>query len=249
MKIKKFKKSHENSLIVISFILSYFLFFLSLEKCTQGEDLCSMKVKWIKKKVIEEAISCILTIILLQLIILKKLSKLHLFHFISIYTLFYSYSNGIEFDNHGYYNIKYFFIIVISGLVFLFFLKCFLSIKNKKMIFLYIITFLIFLFLLKALIYNLYNCEDWKNGLNNTSIDNDRNQYDCLIQIPKYCPYKIGKYLLDINRFSSLDCNKNDSNSREKILITSKSPFINNNTLHIGFPLINKDEKFFPDMN
>ena len=188
-------------------------------------------------------------ILLLQLIILKKLSKLHLFHFIIVYTLFYSYSNGIEFDNHGYYNIKYFFVIIISGLVFMFFLKCLLSIKNKKMIFIYIIIFLIFLFLLKAFIYNTYSFEDWKNGLNNTSIDNDKNKYDCLIQIPKYCPYKIGKYLVDINRFSPLDCSKNDSNSREKILITSKSPFISNNTLHIGFPLINKDEKFFPDMN
>ena len=38
-------------------------------------------------------------------------------------------------------------------------------------------------------------------------------------------------------------------NQRDKILRSSKSPYINKNTMHIGFPLTNKDEIFFSDMN
>ena len=249
MGIKKINKRHKNFLVFITFFLSYFFFFLSLEKCTQGEDICCGRVSWMKKKVFEESISCIFTIILLQLIIVKKISKLHLFHFIMTYTLFFIYSHGIDFDNHGYYNIKYFFIIVISTLVFIFFLNWLLSIKEKKIIFLFIITFIFLLFLLKPVLYLFYSCNDWKIGLNNTSIDNNENKYNCLIQMPKYCPYKIGKYFFDINKFSPLNCSKNESNLREKILLSSKSPFISFNTLHIGFPIINKDEKFFHDMN
>jgi hypothetical protein len=81
-KIKKRKKI--NIVIFILFILSYYLFFLSLEKCYEGVDICCKKFRWIKVKLVEESISCVITIILLELIILKKVSKLHLIHFINI---------------------------------------------------------------------------------------------------------------------------------------------------------------------
>jgi len=109
-KIKKKKIVNErylNNVIFILFILSYYLFFLSLEQCYEGVDICCKKLRGIKVKLVEESISCIITIILLELIILKKGSKLHLIHFISIYICFYKYSHGIDFDDHGYYNIKY----------------------------------------------------------------------------------------------------------------------------------------------
>lgn len=125
-------KKYSNIIIVILFFLLYIFFFLSLEKCTDGEDECCKKFKWMKKKIIEECVSCILAIILLGLIIFKHISKLHLLHFIIVFISFFLYSNGIDFDDHGYYNIKYFFIIVISVLIIIIFFKFFLSLKKKK---------------------------------------------------------------------------------------------------------------------
>ena len=236
-------------MIFILFFLSYFFFFLSLERCLEGEDNCCMKFTWMIIKVIEESISCILTIILFEFMILNKISKLHLLHFIIVYFCFYLYSNGIDFDDHGYYNIKYFFIIVISVQILIILLNFLFSLKKKKILILCILSFLIFLYSMKIVINNLSNCDDWVLGLNNTSIDNDKNKYGCLIQIPKICPYKIGKYFLDFNKFTSTDCKIDGMNQREKILKYSKSPFINIKTTNIGFPLTNKDEIFFSDMN
>ena len=238
-----------NVIIFALFFLSYYLFFLSLEKCTEGEDKCCKKFSWMKLKVIEELLSCILTTILLGLIILRKISKLHVLHFIIVFISFYLYSNGIEFDDHGYYNIKYFFVIVISMIIVILLLNYLLSIKKKKIILLCIESFLIFLYFLRKIINNFIGCSEWKMGLNNTFIDNDKKKYGCLIRIPKSCYYKIGKFFLDKNSFSSLDCSQKGLSLRKEILSTSKSPFINEETMHIGFPLINKDKKFLSNIN
>ena len=223
------------------------MFFLSLEKCTEGEDNCSMKIKWIKIKVIEELISCILTVILAELIILKLISKLHLLHFTVVYYLFYAYSHGINFDNHGYYNIKYFFIIVASFIIVIILLNCIIFSKKNKILLVYIFSIIILLFLTKKLLYNFANCKNWELGLNNTYIDNDKKKYGCLIKLPKFCPFKIGRQFFD--KFPSLDCTKKRLTTRLGILRSSKSPFINNKTLNFGFPLTNQNEKFFFDMD
>ena len=74
----------KNKFALIMFFVSYYLFFLSLEKCYEGEDRCCKKWKWIKKKLIQETISCIIISILFEFIILKILS---IFHFIFIIKL------------------------------------------------------------------------------------------------------------------------------------------------------------------
>ena len=250
MESNQITKYYFNFFVFFLFFLTYYFFYLSLEKCNDGEDICCQKFGWMKKKIIEELISCILSIILLEAIILKILSKFHLLHFGIIFCFFYIYSHGIRFHNHGYYNIIYFFLIVISFLILISITKCILYIKKKKILLLYIETILILLYSFRNLIYIISNCEDWKFGLNNTSIDNDNKKYECMIQTPKYCLYKIGKYFFDRNRFSNLNCSSvYFSGSRNKILSHSKSPFINKNTKHIGFPLTNKEEKFFYDMD
>ena len=182
---------------------------------------------------------------LFELIILKKISKFHLFHFIIVYFLFYSFSNGITFDNHGYYIITYFFVIIIFFILFISFSKCLFSIKNKKILYLYILLFIILLYGLRNIINDKLGCDDWKMGLNNTSIDNNKTKYKCSIQFPKFCHYKIGKYFLDVNRFYSFKCISKDIEPRKNFLKPPKSPFINDNTFHIGFPLINKDPKLY----
>lgn len=250
MESNQIKKYYFNFFVLFLFFLTYYFYYLSLEKCNDGEDICCQKFGWMKKKIIEELISCILTIILLEAIILKILSKFHLLHFAIIFCLFYIYSHGIRFHNHGYYNIIYFFLIVISFLILISITKCIFSIKKKKLLLLYIEIILILFYSFRNIIYIISNCEDWKFGLNNTSIDNDNKKYECMIQTPKYCLYKIGKYFFDKNRFSNLNCSSvYFSCSRNKILSYSKSPFINKYTKHIGFPLTNKEEKFFYDMD
>ena len=240
MKFEKIKKKFFNSSIFISFFLVYFLFFLSLEGCYEGEDKCCMKWNWIKKKIIEESISIFLTIVLFETIIMKNLSKKHLIHFVFMFYIFYIYSNGITFDDHGHFNIKYFFVILIPILIFLYLLKYLLSIKHKKVIIVYL--FLSILILLEIFYNSLLDCNDWEQGLNNTSIDNNEKEYGCLIRIPKSCPYKLGKYLFDKYSLSSPKCYKKDLKSRETLLQFSKSPYINNNTIHFGFPLINGNQ-------
>ena len=246
IKSKKIKKRYITFLTLSLFFLSYYLFYLSLEKCTEGEDNCCKKLVWMSIKVIEEIISSFIATILFEFMILKKISIFHLVHFIIVFKLFYSYSNGIDFDDHGYYNIKYFFVIVIFFIIFINFFKFIFSFKKKKILF---FSLILFIYAFENIIYDFINCKDWEIGLNNTSINNDMNKYECLIQIPKLCPYKIGKYFLDQNKFSFLDCKIMGTNQRDKILSSSKSQYINKNTMHIGFPLTNKDEIFFSDMN
>ena len=243
------KKYNSNSFIFILFFLSYYFFFLSLEKCYEGDDICCRKFKWMKLKVIEEAISCLITVVLLELIILKKISKLHLIHFFVSFSLFYLYSNGVDFDDHGYFNINFFFIIVLSIIIIIFFLKYIFSLRLNKIILLYIEIILIVFYLLNNIINSIIGCDDWAKGLNKTSIDNDKNKYGCEIKIPKYCPYKIGTFILDRNRYFPLDCNNIELDARARLLRISKFHFTNENTSHIGFPLTNKDENFFLDMN
>ena len=71
--------------IFVLFGLSYYFYFLSLESCFDGEGPCSININWIKKKVIQEIISCGLLTIIIQLIIFKRISKYHIFHIIIIF--------------------------------------------------------------------------------------------------------------------------------------------------------------------
>jgi hypothetical protein len=187
------KKRNYKYLIFFSFFLSYFFFFLSLEKCYDGEDICCTYNDWMKKKVVEESISIVITLVLFQLIILKIVSRLHFIHFAIIYYLFYKYSYGITFDNHGKFNINFFFIIIIPVLLIINIIKYVLTIRNKKLIFIYILFFII---LISELFFNSFlGCNDWTKGLNNTFLDNNEELNGCKFRIPKSCPYKVGKYI------------------------------------------------------
>ena len=70
------------------FIVVYFLFFLSLEKCFEGEKICSKKSGWIRIKLNEALISCFLLSLLFELMVQKIISKLHLIHVIIVFILF-----------------------------------------------------------------------------------------------------------------------------------------------------------------
>ena len=236
-------KKYKNVLVLSFFFLNYVLFFLSLEKCYEGEDICCTKKEWMKKKIFEESLSIIISIVLFKLMFLKIISKFHFIHFSIVFLSYYLYSHDIKFEDHGLYNIKFYFIILIPNLILLFVFKYFLSIKKKKII--YILGMLFIYILINYINTNIYDCKDWEKGLNNTFIDNNAQENGCLIKTPKSCAYKLGKYFLDNYKLSSKDCYKQALNSREKLLKYSKSPYIHKDTYHFGFPIVNKEEKLF----
>ena len=99
------------------FIISYILYYLSLEKCFDGEELCGNNMKWIYKKVFELILSCELISLLIATIIFNFTSKFHLIHLVSVFTLFYHYSHNFYFYDHGMYNFGFFIILFILNLI------------------------------------------------------------------------------------------------------------------------------------
>ena len=86
------------------FLSAYIFYFLSLEKCKEGFDLCSLKTKWIQKKAYESLISIFILVLLIELIFYKIISSLNLLHLLLYYVFTLIYSHGIDFEDHGYYN-------------------------------------------------------------------------------------------------------------------------------------------------
>ena len=110
-----------NILTTLLFSFSYFLYYLSLEKCNSGIDVCGSRIKWIFKKVFQLSASCIISSILFLLIFFNIISKLHIFHFILFFIYFYKKSHGYSFEDHGAFNLIAFFLvfffIIVSGLL------------------------------------------------------------------------------------------------------------------------------------
>ena len=247
---------HSKIYVYLFFFLSYWLYYKSLEKCTKGQDMCTRMISWIKVKIIQLIFSCLIMAVLFELIINKIISRMHLIHMILSFILFYSYSHGLNFEDHGLYNFEgYFILFIILFLIFLpinFFI--YLIKKQKKV---NIIKFIIIFFLtivLANFFYNksMPNCNDWPRGLNNTFLDNDSKKYGCKIIIPKICPYQILKNFLDFSKFTGKDCRKMHFDAKRKLLKLTDSPYINDKVNHIGYPLTNKDpscNKDFIDIN
>ena len=96
---KYYKKYFKHAIITLIFLLMYLLFFLSLEKCTEGAEICSVKFGWIRKKLKEEIFSAILLEIIIQLMICKIISRKHLIHIIFIFIVLFLFNHGLEFYN------------------------------------------------------------------------------------------------------------------------------------------------------
>jgi hypothetical protein len=112
--------------------------------------------------------------------------------------------------------------------------------KKKKFLFIYL-SFLIVVFFFYINLINTYlNCKDWHKGLNNTYIDNDIKEFGCQIKFPKFCPYKIGTYFLDLSKIRKVKCGQT-STCKAKNMRFSISKYINKNTKRFGYPLTTKD--------
>ena len=211
-----------------------------MEKCFDGEDGCSKQWNWIILKIKQLFISIIILIILIYLIIFGVISKLHIFHFISIFICFYKYSHSSYFHDHGAFNMICVAVVIFISLLVLMIIKVVFSIfKNKyiyKMISMTVIAYIYYTIL------DPMNCDDWPKGLNNTFIQNDINKFGCQIKFPKTCQYKLMSYTQDLSKLSHIVCENKSKFSRDNILKYSKSPYVNSNTLKFGFPLTNNNE-------
>ena len=159
-----------------------------------------------------------------------------------MYFIFYNYSHGLDFHDHGYFNFIGFMTIVplilfalmpLNGLIIIY--K-----KNKKFIYAYLGLLIILVIVYFYFADSYMNCKDWAKGLNNTYIDNDINRHGCYLKIPKSCPYKIGKYFFDFTKLKKIKCENNKENTKKKLIKFSSKSYINKKSIHIGFPLVNK---------
>ena len=221
------------------YFLAYSLYCLSLEKCNEGFDLCSLRVFWIKTKIFEVVAFCFIIVIILELMFYKIVSLLNLIHLALFYYAMYIYSHGVDFEDHGYYNFIgsiAIIIILILSIIPLNSLLFIINLHNKKYLFIFIIC--IFNLLSMYFYFSNYyvNCNDWKYGLNNSFIDNDINKYSCSIIFPKTCYYKVGKYFLDKSRLRNTSCHNKD-NTKANLIKHSTYKYINDKTKLIGFPL------------
>ena len=240
---KKFEKKNRiifNLISLLLFIISYYFYYLSLEKCLQGDDACSKKWNWMVSKIIQLIISVVIIIFLEILIIYNLISRLHLFHFCFVFIYFYIYSHSFLFHDHGGYNLVGFFISLLISLILLLIIKIIIIIFKIKYKY-KLISALVLLFFYNALV-DPINCDDWALGLNNTYIQNDKNKYGCQIIFPDKCYYKVFSYTQDFNKFYRVTCSNKKKNARKRILKFSRSKYIDKNTTKFGFPLTNNEE-------
>ena len=83
---KKFEKKNRiifNLISLLLFIISYYFYYLSLEKCLQGDEKNKKKWNWMVSKIIQLIISVVIIIFLGILIIYNLISRLHLSSIIS----------------------------------------------------------------------------------------------------------------------------------------------------------------------
>ena len=122
----------------VFFPLSYILYYLSLEKCMKGIFECGKNYYWIYKKIFQVFFSSIIIAILVELMILKLITKKHLIHVFIFLSFFFIYSHGQEFYDHGLFNFLGFVLIVIITLILIFPFKILIYLvknRNKKLLF------------------------------------------------------------------------------------------------------------------
>ena len=231
-----------NNFSFFIFIIIYILYFSSLEKCFGGHTNCSRNTIWMNRILKEGIICSFLLLFLCEMMIQNIISKLHLIHIITIFTSCFIYSHGLEFYDHGLFNLLGVLSVLIIGIIMLLPLNLLFYIirkKNKLILYIYILFLIIFIFSYNYYLNNFLGCKDWVKGLNNSYIKNDINKYDCEIKPPKYCPYKFMTYFMDLTKRMRVECGI-FSDTKKRILKFSKSKYLNAKTKIIGYPLINE---------
>ena len=259
----KAEKIQEIAILFVSFI-SYLLYYLSLGGCdgTQTECLKNSNIAYYYLLVNYCFISAGITSFILFLILMKRITKLHLIHQIIIFSILFMYDRGSTLMHHGIYNIIGFIIFLIFYSLFLFIvIKIEDILLRKNLPYKLIVINLIIL----IVIFGRYSyheslkkeCKDWDLGLNETKIEDDINKYPCQIFRPISCHINYFNNKQDLSRLLKLDCsntiNSNQAiNSRNQLIkYINKKEF--ENTKRFGFPLTNRpkfiiDSELTPDI-
>jgi hypothetical protein len=102
----------------------------------EGQYGCGKKLGWIRKKIFQVIFSATIIALLFELMILKLITKLHLIHVFIFPFIFYVYSHGDEFYDHGFYNLIGYILIIIISFILIFPLNILIyliKIKNKAL--------------------------------------------------------------------------------------------------------------------
>lgn len=245
-KIKNNRKN-ESIAFVLSFI-SLILYYIGLEGCVGDEAYCLTKIgiSFYVKIITLNLISIFCVCALLVLMSFRKIICFHLLYLIPLFIILMYSDQGTTLSHHGYYNCIGYIILLIL----LYPLSCFIYmmirlIRNKKYYIYVPILVFIFFIVVRFMIYIKVNtkCHGWENGLNNTKIYNNENEYACQIKFPKTCYINIVDNKLNMTKIVNKVCDKRSTNEK-KLLFESiknnRNPYITQRTKRIGYPRINK---------
>ena len=132
LEFKQKKNINKCKIENIFFLFSYYLYYLSLEKCIQGFDECATNYHWIYMKIFEAIMSSFILALLIEFMFYNLISKLNIIHIAIFYITAFKNSHGLDFHDHGFYNFFGSISITILIIIFLFPLNIFIYLKKKN---------------------------------------------------------------------------------------------------------------------
>ena len=155
------------------------------------------------------------------------------------------YDHNDNFENHGYYNIYGFIILILIEIPILLCLSYIINLLYKKLYkkLIYLITpLIIILFICYIRYIVLLKCYGYHIGLNGVKIDDDPNKYSCFYDYPKKCYIDILSPFMDYSYFAGNCKTIRDLKEQKKYftyyLIDEKNY---ENTTKFGFPITTTD--------
>ena len=240
-------KTRMNLISLIINLLSFYLYYLSLEGCI-GTQIDCLKIMTLDKFFDIFYLVLFSSFLSSFTLIFSFFNKISIFcmiyPFIS-YILFYFYDNGSDLAHHGLYNIIVFsFLLFLFIILLLFIIYLFILYNKKHKLIFFCIIFSIFILIFIIIIYfnSKTSCRKWNEGLNNIKLDNNKSKYSCEFITPKKCYINAFDGIFDLSKIIKKNC-KNEYwnlNKKEKFLKYIDKKF--NNITKIGFPITtNKD--------
>ena len=230
-----------NILSLMINILSFYIYYISLEGC-EGTQIDCLKIMTLDKfiQMFYQVLFCsFLSSIILILSLYKKISIFCTTYTIIIYILFYMMDHGSDLFHHGLYNFIVFCIFLfLFSVILLLIIKVFALYNNnkKKLAFFFIFSFIFIFLLLIIYLHTKKSCSKWDLGLNDIKLDNNKQKYSCEFIIPKKCYMNAFDGIFDLSKIMRNNCKKdNQLSQKDKLFKYLDNIFIN--STKIGFPI------------
>ena len=223
-------------------ILSFYLYYLSLEGCV-GTQIDCLKIMTLDKFIdIFNLVlfSSLLSSFTLIFSFFNLISIFCMIYPLIVFIIFYTLDHGSDLAHHGLYNFIVFCILLVLFFILLLITIYLIILYNKKRrkIFYFIIFSSILLFsLLISYLYSKISCSKWNTGLNDIALDNDRSKYTCEFVTAKNCFINAFDGIFDLSKLIKKNCRKENwgFDKKEKFLKYIDNKFIN--ITKIGFPI------------